>query len=95
MRRMWIIAGAVAAVTNAAAGATAQVVPAGGGGAAVSAAGRLMISAFAINDHGEIVGACLRGAGGHGFVVRHGVLTMLNAPGAAQWRFTGAKGSRG
>jgi hypothetical protein len=98
MRRMWIIAGAVAAVvavTNAAASASAAVKPAGGGGAAVSAAVTRMIFAFAINDHGEIVGSCFSGAVSHGVVLRHGVLTTLNAPGAAQSRFTEAKGRRG
>jgi hypothetical protein len=54
-----------------------------------------MISAFAINDHGEIVGSCFRGAVSHGFMLRHGVFTTLSAPGAAQSRFTEAKGRRG
>jgi len=98
MRRTWIIAGAVAAVvavTNAAVSASAQVKPAGGGGAAVSAAGTQMISAFAINDHSQIVGTYVRSAVSHGFVLRRGVLTTLNAPGAAQSRFPEAKGRRG
>jgi uncharacterized membrane protein len=41
-----------------------------------------MISAFAINDQGEIVGVYFDGVVLHGFVLRDGVFTTLNAPGS-------------
>ena len=39
-------------------------------------------SARGINDRGDIVGSCDDDSGSHGFLLRHGTLTMIDFPGA-------------
>src|SRR6516225_1599565 len=88
MRRIWIMAGmaaAVMAVTTGAAGASAQVHPARRGNTAGTRAGPAYTPAFGISDRGVIVGDF--GINGrpaeHGYVLRRGAFTTLNAPGSA------------